>query len=142
MPDQAEENLATRLATQVVERLHARDLDGLAGLFDEQVLRIDHRRGITAPDIKGREAYAAYMEASLAAGMVSGAVTPVVTYGDRHALITGRWGNGDGMHVDFLMAIVTNEAGQALYMGHFDPEDEASALEDVRVRYADTSDSR
>ena len=139
MPDRVAENLASRLASRLVALLHARDLDGLADVLAENVVRVDHRSGITADDIEGRDAYVAYVEASLAVGMVSGAVTPVVTYGDRHALIRGRWGDGDGMHLDFLIVAVTNEAGQAVHMVHYDPEDEERAREDVRVRYMSTS---
>lgn len=46
------------------------------------------------------------------------------------------------MALDFLMVIVTMEAGQALDMGHYDPEDEERALEDVRARCAGISHIR
>ncbi len=82
------------------------------------------------------------MEASLATGLTSGAVVPVGSYGDRHALVRGSWGTGDGIQVDFLMVMVTNDAGQALHMGHYDPEDEERALEDVRRRFVAASDTR
>ena len=135
MSAQVGKNLATQLASRMVALVNTNDPSGFPALFAEDVLRVDHRRGVTAEDIIGREAYVAYFNASLASGFVSGTVSPVATYGDRHALVGGSWGNGDGMHVDFLMVMVTNEAGEALYMGQYDPEDTERALEEVRAMY-------
>ena len=57
-------------------------------------------------------------------------------------LVRGSWGTGDGIQVDFLMVMVANDAGQALHMGHYDPEDEERSLEDVRRRFVAASDAR
>lgn len=142
MAAQVDENLATQLAARMVALVNANDPSGFPALFAEDVRRVDYRRGITAEDVNGREAYVAYFEASLASGFVSGTVSPVATYDDRHALVRGSWGNGEGMYLDFLMVMVTNEAGEALFMGHYDPEDTERALKEIWAMYAGSSHSR
>lgn len=64
-----------------------------------------------------------------------------MTYGRHHALVAAPSGTPDGMDIEFFTVIEVNEGGQGLYMSQYDPEDEAAAVEDLRLRYLATSDT-
>jgi hypothetical protein len=135
MADPILSNEATAMSYRLMDIVHSGQLDQLDPAVAADVCRIDHRRGVSAPNIEGLEDWLEYVKASVSVGFVAYQGTPLATLGDRHALIDSKWGTGEGVEVVFLMVLELNEQHQVSYLGQYDLEDEAAARADLQSRY-------
>lgn len=122
------ENAATR-PLAVLADVVVKDLEQARPLIATDFRLIDHRPGVSAPDIGGRDDYMSYLEASLSVSLTDPRYEIVAVRGDRQALVRGSWSASSGSEIVFLMVIEVNQAGQVLFFGQYSTEQIAAALE-------------
>ena len=133
MADGLPGNAASEMAARFMNIINSGQLDGLGPLIAPSIRRADRRRGVSAPDICGRDEYLAWLETSVSVGLVAVDAWPVHTRGDSLALMHATWGTGDGAEMEFLFLIGLDDKGRTVYGCQYDLEDQAAAIEDMRL---------
>ena len=129
------ENALTRAWDESIEHAHARRWDqvraGLAGDF----VRLDRRRGISAPTANGAEDFMAAYAAWFDVGFDTVAIESLAVRGDRLALGRFVWRADDGREVAFLGVYELDEAGFSSRAVHFDEDALTDAVAELEERY-------
>ena len=96
--------------------------------------RIDRRRGVSAPYVRGRDAFNDSVHAIFE---VFGSITaePVAVRGERLALMRVRFAKEDGFEQLMLTLYEADDAGKQARLVTFDEDDLVSALDELEDRY-------
>lgn len=129
------ENAATRIITALAEAASAGHPEAASDLLADDVRRVDHRSGVSAPDLVGRDAYLESLRTYADMGFREVRRTPIAIRGDRVGVVDGTWTTADDAEMSFQMVIELDEHGQAVYLGQHDAGDLESAVADMNERW-------
>ena len=129
------ENAMTRAWADSIENAHGRRWDQVrAGLADDFV-RLDRRRGISAPTANGADDFMAAYAAWFDVGFDTVGVEPLAVRGDRLAFGRFVWRADDGREVAFLGVYELDEAGRIYRAVHFDEDALVDAQRELDERF-------
>ncbi|AEV75449.1 putative ATPase [Mycolicibacterium rhodesiae NBB3] len=132
------ENAASQMITRFQKVFGARDWDGMAKIFAEDIC-LDDRRRVVGARFVGREATIANMQASADTGVKNVTSTVLATRGDRLSLqrvvISGRDNRPDAFRTEALHITEVDVHDQATAFVMFDPHELDAAFAELDARY-------
>lgn len=138
LPALQHQNAASRMITQFQEVFGARDWDGMAEIFADDIC-LDDRRRVVGVGFSGRDAILANMRASADVGVKSVTSTVIATRGNSLAmhrvLINGRDKRPEAFRTDALVIGEVDGRNRIIAFVMFDLGDIDAAFEELDARY-------
>ena len=130
----AVENRVVSTLGQMADLIAAGRVDDASELIAEGMERVDRRRGVSAPPLRGRDAYAENARAFWELFQQPELET-VAVRGERHALVRAVATAANGFEVVWLGLYEADTTGAISYQANYDDDDLEAALDELDLRY-------
>jgi hypothetical protein len=134
-PWPALENATTRALARFGELFAARDWDGIADQYPDEVVFDDRRTSVNSGVTTGRDDGVTLVRGLVDVGFVDVDTETLAVRGDRLALVLRRWRRKDGFELPILAVQEHDDRGRQSWVALFDPDDLASAVEALEDRH-------
>lgn len=99
------------------------------------IVRVDHRSMVAAPEAIGYEAFTESVRSLAAVGYTSTSFEPIAVRGERLCLGVNSYRNDQGFATAQLALVEIDADGRMVFIGNYDETDLLEALEELEARY-------
>ncbi len=130
------ENTATRVTRRYCDAWSPDRIDELLREYAApDIVRVDHRSMVAAPEAVGHEAFTESVRSLAAVGYTSTSFEPIAVRGERLCLGVNTYRNDQGFATAQLALVEIDAEGRMVFIGNYDETDLREAVEELEARY-------